>query len=116
MKRLFLLLIILSSTWTSFAQDVQTIKGQVLDAQSEIPLIGATVEWMNDVEVMGTVTDIDGYFVLENIPIGRQSFKVSYLGYETVVALNVLITSGKQVYLDFKLEESVTNLKEIVVT
>ena len=70
------------------AQTTQNIKGTVLDKDTQQPLIGATVE-VTDLEITkGTVTDIDGKFVIENVPTGRHDIQASYLGYDpTVVCL-----------------------------
>jgi hypothetical protein len=95
----------------------QTVKGLIVDAQSELPLIGVSVEWISGGDqYTGTITDLDGYFTLENIPIGRQAFRFSYIGYETVTLPNVLLTAGKQVQLDVSLTESVYQMDEVVVT
>ncbi len=104
-------------TNSTFAQNaVQTVKGNVFDKASEIPLTGAAIEWLGPVENKGTVTDIDGDFKLENIPVGRQEFRVSYLGYNTFTIPNVVVTAGKEVILDIALEESVIQMNEVVVT
>ncbi len=94
----------------------QTVKGEILDAQSEIPLIGATVEILSVSPVQGTTTDLDGRYRLEGIPVGRHTFRVRYIGYEPVVLDNVVVTAGKEVQLNTKLLESVTSLNEVVVT
>lgn len=97
------------------AQQTQTVKGTVIDRQSEIPLIGATIQWNGPDGVKGVVTDIDGYFRLEGIPVGRHEFRVDYLGYESFTVPNVVVTSGKEVVLDISLQESVNELTEVVV-
>lgn len=94
----------------------QTVKGRVIDQQSEMPLIGATIELIGTEETKGTTTDVDGYFRLEGIPIGRQVFSVSYLGYNSITVPNIVVTSGKEVSLNLALEESVEDLAEVVVT
>ena len=99
---------------TSIAQTTQNVKGTIIDKQSEIPLIGATIE-LRGTDI-GTVTDIDGYFRLENIPVGRQSFRVSYLGYNAITLPNMEVRAGKELLLDISLEEAVEKLAEIVVT
>jgi len=113
-----LVLIILANlalfTTVSFAQTTQNVKGTVLDNQSEIPLIGATIELLGTEN--GTVTDLDGYFRLENVPVGRQSFRVSYLGYNSITLPNMEVRAGKELLLDITLEESIEKLTEIVVT
>ena len=77
MFRLLLSLSFVLSTISLFAQ-TQTIKGSIIDQQSEMPLIGAAVELLGNETVTGTVTDIDGYFRLEGVPIGRQVIQVTY--------------------------------------
>jgi len=101
-------------TINSTAQTTQNVKGTIIDNQSEIPLIGATIELLGSGN--GTVTDIDGYFRLENVPVGRQSFRVSYLGYNSITLPNMEVRAGKELLLDISLEESVEKLTEIVVT
>ncbi|MEM6830608.1 MAG: TonB-dependent receptor [Bacteroidota bacterium] len=100
---------------SAFAQS-QTVKGVVLDAQAEYPLIGATIKLVNSDPPTGALTDITGKFRIENVPIGRQSFSVSYIGYKSITVPNVLVTSGKEVVLELSLEESVEKLEEVVVT
>ncbi|MEM8568048.1 MAG: TonB-dependent receptor [Bacteroidota bacterium] len=94
----------------------QTVKGVIMDSQSEYPLIGATVQLIGSDPIIGSVTDLDGRFVLSNVPIGRQNFVVSYIGYKTIKLPNTLVTSGKEVVLRILLEESVESLQEVVIT
>lgn len=93
----------------------QIVKGQVIDQQSEIPLIGVTIQLISSEKQFGTTTDIDGYFYLENVPFGRQAFTIQYLGYETVNLNNIEVTAGKEVILDIKMIESSIKLEDVVV-
>ena len=115
MKTILSLLTIVIFPIFLFAQ-TQTVKGTVIDQQSEIPLIGATIELISNTSLTGVITDIDGRFRLENVPVGRQVFRISYLGYNTVTLPNIVVTSGKEVILDILMEESVVQMDEIVVT
>ena len=115
MKKLIFTITVLFITQALCAQGRQVIKGIITDAQSEIPLIGATVEWINDKASIGTTTDANGFFRLENIPVGRQAFRIGYLGYESVTAPNIEVTAGKEVILDLKLQEAISDLDEVVV-
>ena len=74
------------------------IKGQVLDASGEEPLIGVSI--LVDGTTTGTLTDIDGRFVLE-VPSECVDLMISYTGYETLEESNVC--GGKD--YDFQLEE-----------
>ncbi|MGB0839404.1 MAG: TonB-dependent receptor [Chitinophagales bacterium] len=94
----------------------QTIRGTVLDKENKTTLIGATVLLVDSTNQVGTVTDVDGHFKLENIPIGRQTLRISYLGYEARTLSNVLLNVGKELVLNIELEENYTELDEFVVT
>lgn len=113
--RTFFLALLLSLLAAAGYSQTQTVRGIVLDQQSDMPLIGVSVELLNTMEVIGTVTDVDGSFELKNVPIGRQVLRFSYLGYEPVTIPNVAITAGKEVSLDVSMSESLTQLNEVVV-
>lgn len=119
MKKECILTVLIAIIWsaTVWAQSATSIvRGQVVDQESEVPLVGVTIEWLNQEEAVGAVTDIDGYFRMEDIPAGRQAFRLSYLGYETLTLPNVLVTAGKEVILHLGMAESIIGLEEIVVT
>lgn len=96
--------------------NTQTVKGTIIDQQSEIPLIGATIEWISTDNPAGVTTDVDGRFSLSGVAIGRQVFRISYLGYNTITLPNINITAGKEVLLNVSMEESVIEMAEVVVT
>ncbi|MCO6487541.1 MAG: TonB-dependent receptor [Phaeodactylibacter sp.] len=100
----------------SRGQAFQTIKGTVVDQQSEMPVIGAAVELLSVEPLRGTMTDLDGRFSIAGVPVGRHNLRVSYLGYESVTIPNVLVTAGKETVLNIGLEESVLEMNEVVVT
>lgn len=116
MKNYILPVVLLFISFQLFGQSVQNIKGQIIDKQSELPLIGATVVLLDQDPTIGTTTDLDGYFVLPNIPLGRYDIGVSYLGYEGITIPNVELSAGKEVYLEIGIEESIEKLDEIVIT
>ena len=61
-KTIFIIFIFINAK-TAFAQGGnQTLKGIVLDKQSETPLIGATVKITDVVPIMGASTDENGNF------------------------------------------------------
>ncbi|MTB52862.1 TonB-dependent receptor [Lewinella sp. W8] len=112
---LILLTIILLALSSTLAL-AQSVKGYLLDAQSEMPLIGATVELITVDPLRGATTDVDGYFTLPNVPPGRHTLRISYLGYEGQSLPNVLVTRGKDVILNLSLRESVAELAAVTVT
>lgn len=100
---------------SSYAQ-VGVVKGIVLDKQSENPLEGATIELLDAEIATGVITDLDGRFILKNVPIGRQVLRISYIGYESTTIPNVDVTTGKDIFLNVTLLESFNQLDEVVLT
>jgi hypothetical protein len=64
---------------------------------------------------LGTSTDMDGNYRIENAPLGRYSIQVAFVGYEQVVIPEVLITSSKEVVLNVGLKQSINHIQEVVV-
>lgn len=118
-KRFITILAYLSVIFLSrdcFSQPLrQTIKGEIRDADSQIPLPGATVVIDGTDPVAGAVTDTDGKFRIEGIQVGRYNLKVTYIGYEPAVVSEVLVLSGKEVMLHIGLKESVTTLQQVTI-
>jgi len=118
MKKVMISIFFLAISLTGiFANEnmTQTIRGTVVDAVTGYPLIGATVILLNSEPLTGTITDLNGEFRLNNIPLGRQSIEARYVGYYSRVISNLLLTSGKEIVLQIKLEEQAIDIDEIVV-
>ena len=76
----------------------QVVRGRVLDKESNAPLPGALIRWVNEKDqTHAAACDGEGYFNLFQIPIGRQDFEVSMLGYKSFLIPDVIVTSGKEV-------------------
>ncbi|TCO87157.1 outer membrane receptor protein involved in Fe transport [Bacteroides heparinolyticus] len=73
----FLLVAVLSA-FSAVASAQTTVKGQLVDAETGEPLVGAAVMVVGTAQ--GTVTDIDGYFKQDVAPNGTLLFK--YVGYK----------------------------------
>lgn len=99
-----------------YAQDfTQNIHGQIIDKTTQTPIIGANIIVLDTDPLIGTVSDLSGYYELTNVPTGRVSVRVSYLGYESVTMTDLELTTGKELVLNFAIEEKVTKLEELVV-
>ncbi len=115
MKSINLFISLLFVTFYSLGQETQTVRGRIIDKISQYPLINASIVVLNTDPIIGTVADFDGYFELKNVPLGRQSFQVSYVGYDDALRLNILVSSGKELVLNFELEEQVVLVDEAVI-
>ncbi len=116
MKKSTFFFVLLLFGYVARAQSgTQTIRGEVVDVQSETPLIGVAVELLDGVGVQGAVTDLEGRFALTQVPVGRQSIRLSYLGYNATTIPNIMVTAGKEVVLKVGMEESVIQMEQVVV-
>jgi len=61
----------------------QTIRGQVVVKETQTTFLGANVIILNTDPLKATITDIDGDFLIDNVPVGRHNIKVSYVGYQS---------------------------------
>ncbi len=111
---LTVLLVVLSVSATEQSL-VQTLKGIIKDKDSKSPLIGATVIISDLSPLTGTVTDLNGNFRFNNIPIGRHTIQISYVGYKSKTLEGIYLSSGKELYLNIELIESTTQLEEAVI-
>jgi len=105
---MFLFLFTIFCTSSAFSQNVNTIKGIVLDEQKS-PLVGATIVLKGGNTVVGTVADINGEFTL-GIPAGSQKLNVSFIGMES----QEITVSGKD-YVTVVLTSSTIQLGETVI-
>ena len=80
---LFFLLII---SIGSYSQELtQTIRGTIIDKQTQSPLPGAVISILNTDPIIAASSDENGKFRLENIPIGRKQLLISLISYKEKV-------------------------------
>lgn len=103
----------LSISFAYSQKSVSTIRGYVLDADSHVPLPGATVILKNTEK--GTSTDSVGAFRFDNLETGRYLVQSSFIGYKTTTQPEVLLESGKEQVITFYLTPGDTTLSEVVV-
>lgn len=119
MKKSFLLFgIFIFCSLFSFSQQLytQTVRGQITDKVSSVGLPGVIVRLKNDsTKKFVATTDAKGNFKMEHVPVGRRSFIISMFGYNTVPLTDIIVTSGKEVYLTIEMEESLVQMDEVVV-
>lgn len=99
----------------SNAQNLQNIRGIVVDSETNQGIIGASV-WVETPEKSGVATDLDGNFQLENIPAGKITINCSYLGYETYTSSPISLSTGKELILTISLNEQIIKTDEVVIT
>ena len=99
MKGLFLLLFLSFSLLLSAQQQLeQTVRGVVIEKNTQESLPGAAIVVSSGGKEFGVVTNDKGEFSVSNIPVGRCNIAVSMLGFTPYVSNNVLIYSGKETF------------------
>ena len=105
--------------WLLYSQQIkaqepqQTIRGQVLAANSEKPLSNATISLVNTNPFIGTTTDEEGRFRIEYLDIGRYQLEISHISYQTKFFPELLVEAGKELVLNIRLEESDISLTTV---
>jgi len=82
-----------------------TIKGTIIDEQTNEPIIGATLLW-SELSI-GTATDYD------TIPTGEYELLVQYIGYSDQLKKVKVFSDGT---VDLALAKAAVNLEEVVVS
>ncbi len=108
---LWILLFCIAS-FSLFAQNdlTQTVRGMVVDKESQFPLIGVTVLVLANGTEIGGTTDAEGSFRIENVPLGRQKVEFSYVGYKAVILDNIILSSAKETILKIEMEEAINEI------
>lgn len=115
-KSVFTSLALVLSFFGAVAQHTgQTVRGTVVDNFTGTPVIGANVVVVDSDPQIGTTTDDKGEFTLINLGTGRWSFTASMLGYSPQTIANSMVISGKELILNFRLEEKVMELTDVVI-
>ena len=99
-----------------FAQGLQDVRGRIIDKDSKSPLQGAIAGLTDFTTPIGSASDKDGYFVIENVPVGRHTLSVNLQGYRSVTITDVLVISGRETVLEVGMEETVTTSGEVAVS
>ncbi len=89
-----------------------TVKGTVTDEKG-VALPGANIQVEGT--SIGTIVNMTGTYTLENIPVGEQTIKVSFISYEAI-SKSVTIIEGKTAELSFKMKEGAYSLQDVTVT
>ncbi|SHH45990.1 TonB-dependent receptor [Wenyingzhuangia marina] len=106
-KLFFIFFAIITSSYSQGLQNI--ISGKVIDEKGE-PLFGATI--FVDNNLLASIVNENGNYVIKNIPQGKHLLKVSYLGYKTETK-EVTVKNKENLKLDFFLNENTESLKQV---
>jgi hypothetical protein len=110
-----LLVLGLNTTPLLAQSHTQTIRGDVVDKNTGAFLPGATIVLLGSEPLKGTLSDDQGNFRLTNVPIGRQSIQITYIGYYDVTLSNLDLNSSKEMVLHIEMEEKLYQGAEVII-
>ena len=118
MKKIITLLVavILTAGHIQAQNPTQTIRGTVMDKQSQSQIPGVSVLVVGSDPIKGSVTDLEGRFKINEVKPGRYDLKITFTGYKEIILPNVVVTTGKEVVLEIGMEENINSLQEVVVS
>ena len=111
-KLLTVFIMVLLSSQLAFAQ-TGAISGQVTDADSGETVPGANI-FITELD-RGAATDIDGNYVIENVPAGTYSLTATFVGYRTF-RQTVQVSSGQTTTVNIAMQIGAIGLDELVVS
>jgi hypothetical protein len=116
MKQLYTIIILLMPFWA--ISQTQTIRGNIKDKVTQQPIVGATVvvSSVKNEGILATSTDMLGNFEIKNIPLGRQTIRCTFIGYQNYESEGFIVSSTKEVFLEVEMIEGGIEIGEVVVS
>ncbi len=96
---------------SAWAQVTGKAIGTVTDQDTGQPLVGAQV--VVDGTNLGNITNEDGYYFINNVPVGVERITAQYLGYQTTTR-EERILAGQTMTVDFALSSEIVQAEGIV--
>lgn len=112
--RFLFTVVLLAMSAEAYSQGSGRLSGRVTEEGTNEPLIGVNV--VLEGTTQGTVTDLDGYYVILNITPGTYSIRFSMIGFGTKVVRDMRVHINESPTLNMKMAEEAFQGDEVVVT
>ena len=92
---------------------IGSVSGKVLDAnlQQSLPYVNIVIKDINNTIITGGITNDDGTFTVNQIPVGKSIVSIEFLGYQTESKNIEISNSNKNINLGtINLKESAESL------
>lgn len=95
------------------AQETGTVKGKIIDQKSReaLPFVNILVYGTS----IGATSDGDGNFEIKNVPFGYVKIQATFIGYQSVISEDYLVTNEKVPYIILSMKEDSQQLNEVVI-
>jgi len=101
--------------YSAFAQERSgIIKGRLLDGETKAALVGANVEVLNT--IIGSATDEQGQFFINDVPVGSYSLRFSYIGYQNATQTDVIVRPQRITFVEAELKPSALQADAVEVS
>jgi len=97
-----------------WAQPTQTVRGIIRENETEYEIPGATVKILLGDKALGAVSDSNGEYRIDNVPVGKHDMQISYSGFESQT-ISITVNSGNQAIYDVKLAEKIKEIGEVEI-
>ncbi|TFH00760.1 MAG: TonB-dependent receptor, partial [Calditrichales bacterium] len=109
---LCVLFLFLSISSVLLAGTTGKIVGMITDAQTGEPIPGVNI--LVDGTYLGAASDLDGYYLILNVPAGEYTVKATMIGYKTSAMLKVRINIDQTTEINFTLSEETLEISETI--
>ena len=96
------------------AASAAVIRGRIVDQQNNAPLVGASISIVGT--RLGAISDKAGAYSIDNLPVGRYTISVRYVGYDTGEREVTIREDVASIIMDFQLQPRDISGASIVVT
>lgn len=110
---LFFIFILALSLQTTILAQSGSIKGIVYDREAKSPLVGANIIIQGT--SLGAASDLDGNYLINNLPAGRHQIVISYIGYNSDT-VTITISANKVLERNFYVSANSIQGKTVVIT
>jgi len=97
---------------TASAGETGKIAGRVVDASGQA-LVSANVVVAG--QALGAASDVDGFYVILNVPIGTYTVEASMIGYQTLGVADARVEPDRTTRVDCRLAATTINLPGVTV-
>jgi outer membrane receptor protein involved in Fe transport len=113
-KKLLALMLSVFLGASLIAQTSGKISGVISDKSSGDPLPGVNISVVNS--TLGASTDVDGFYVILNVPVGSHDVQIEYIGYKQVNVKGLRVFVDNTTELSRALEEAVNegDVEEVI--
>lgn len=112
-KKIYSTLVLLFGFWGLMNAQTGILKGKITNQYTNEPIGFANI--LIEGTDLGTTSDFDGNYEIENVPPGTYDITASFIGFNSVTEYEIPILTARPEVVNFELTETASELEEVVV-